>query len=466
MRILIVVHGYPPTHMGGAELRAARTAGGLAARHHDVAVLCIESLVAPETQLADGELQDGVLVYKLQLQRGTDIGEGYQRSGSPVIQEALRKLICEWHPDLIHFFSGYLMGTRVIDTAVAYDVPLVVSLTDYWWLCHRINLLRTNGARCDGPTALACARCRSEIYRRFRMPSNNSVGRPFVDALWYAAERIPALATTLGVDEQASRQQIMIEALNKASGFIAPSRFLAELYMRYGVNPDRMHIWRQGVNVNICPIRKPSPVVRFGYFGQIKHHKGVHTLIEAWGGLKGERQRSLVLYGSAHGEEEYGEEIQARSHSFAGITWSKSIAHNQVWQALAEIDVLVVPSRWFENSPNVILEAQAMGVVIIGTDLGGVAELVEHGRNGLRFTVDDADSLRAQMQRLLDEPELLPELRKHQIPFHSFYDELDQIEGLYNQLIIQAITSETGDHILHTDGTYSTTSQHAIIEME
>ena len=437
MRILILVHGYPPTFMGGAELRAERTARALATQHHKVAVLCIESLTAPATRLdcADGP-QEGVAVYRLHVQPGAAPSAGQQTHARHAIKAALGQLIREWRPEVIHLFSGYLMGNGVIDVAVAHQIPVVVSLTDYWWLCHRINLVRTDGTRCDGPVAVDCARCASELYRRFRLPA--LVARPLADGLWLLAGQLPALGQRLGVHDQAERLRVMLAALAQADALIAPSRFLAERYMHYGIDPARINIWRQGVNLSLCPLRTRSATLRFGYFGQIKHHKGVHTLIDAWGRLSSPRQRSLVLYGSDHGEAAYGARLRELSRPMDDVTWQQPIRHSAVWQTLAEIDLLIVPSRWNENSPNVILEAQAMGVAVIGSNLGGVAELVQHGRNGLLFAPDNAADLATQIGRLLDEPELLETLRRQPIPFHSFAAELEQIEGLYARLTLQA----------------------------
>lgn len=436
MRILIVVHGYPPTFTGGAELRAERTARALVARGHEVAVLCIESLIAPATRLVAPSLQDGVLVNRLFVQDGVAAAGRQLEHGA--VAGAVEQMIASWRPELVHLFSGYLMGGNVIDKAVDSDLPVVVSLTDYWWLCHRINLLRTNGTRCAGPTPLDCARCANELYRRFRLPGN--LARPLVDALWLIAGQVPALAAPLGVDEQAERLRALLKALSRATALISPSNFLAQTYMAYGVDAGLIRVWRQGVNMGLCPLRVPSSSVRFGYFGQIKHHKGVHTLLDAWARLKSEGRRSLAIYGSDHGEAGYGARLRERSRGFEGLSWRQPIGHSAVWQALAEIDVLVVPSRWNENSPNVILEAQAMGVVVVGSNLGGVAELVRHGENGLVFTPDDPADLSVQLSRLLDEPALLPALRRSPIPFKSFEAELDQIEGLYADLVARPVS--------------------------
>lgn len=433
MRVLIVVHGYPPTYTGGAELRAERTARGLVAIGHELAVLCIESISSPQAQAVHHErMQHGVRVRRLALRFSPGMDGFRQSYANSQTGEALVRMIEEWRPDLIHFFSGYLMGVSVIHTAVEHGVPIVVSLTDYWWLCHRVNLVRVSGARCGGPTPAECARCYSEMYRRFRLPTQ--MVRPLANGFWQLAQHLPSLGSALGIEQQIDRQRATIRALRLADRLIAPSQYLADTYIDYGVDPERVSIWRQGVNLTLCPLRKASATLRFGFLGQIKEHKGVHLLVEAWGRLGGDRARSLVLYGSDQGAETYGAALRERSRVMPGISWARPLAHREVWLALAEIDVLVIPSRWRENSPNVILEAQAMGVAVVGANLGGVAELVRHEWNGLRFAPDNHADLAAQLQRLLDEPELLGRLRANLLPFHSFDDELAQLDELYHQL--------------------------------
>ena len=434
MRILIVAHGYPPAFTGGAELRAERTARGLVAAGHDVAVLSAESFPGAESGPANHEhMQDDVLVHHMQLRYDNDGNLHHQEYHHPDIAFELAGLIKRWAPDVIHLFSGYLTGLAVIHTAKALAVPVLVSLTDYWWLCHRIIMVRTDGQRCDGPSPSGCARCQWEIYRRFRIPAQ--VARPLLDLFWNMAEKNASLAGKLGMDKQAERRRALTEALSMADALIAPSNVLAKLYIDHGIRPDHVHMLRQGVDLNACPLREPALAVRFGYFGQIKRHKGVHTLIEAWGQLEGEHPRSLTLRGSSRGEENYAEEVRTLSATMEDVEWAPMLPHAEIWQALARIDVLVVPSRWLENSPNIILEAQAMGVVVIGTDLGGIAELVQHGHNGLLFAPDDATSLAVQMQRMIDEPGLIAALRRNALPFGSFTAEIEQIERLYRNCV-------------------------------
>jgi glycosyltransferase involved in cell wall biosynthesis len=442
MRVLIVVHGFPPQQSGGAERRAARTARGLLARGHMVRVLAADSLIDPQAvAYAEDMDHEGTPVRRLYLNRSTGAA-GFRRAyDNPQVATFFTQLLDEWRPDVVHLFSGYLMSASVVRAAYEHGVPVVVSLTDYWWLCHRINLVRTDGTRCDGPTDAGCARCQAESQRRYRLPARAiPVG---ADLLWRAAASLPALGARLGLPEQAERRQTLCDILGHAAALIAPSHYLAELYARHGVDPARLRVWRQGVELDACPLRSSDPALRVGYIGQMKHHKGVHLLLEAWGRLQGSRPRRLSLYGSDEGEGHYGRQLREQIAGLEHVEWRGSFRGAEVWQVLAGLDVLIVPSRWVENSPNSILEAQAVGVPIVGSDLGGIAELVQHERNGLLFRVDDPADLARQLQRLLDQPDLVGRLQQAALPFRTIDDEIDQIDGLYHEVMSSLPQSQT-----------------------
>jgi glycosyltransferase involved in cell wall biosynthesis len=99
---------------------------------------------------------------------------------------------------------------------------------------------------------------------------------------------------------------------------------------------------------------------------------------------------------------------------------------------LRSLDVVVVPSLWYENSPNVILEAFAHGTPVIASNLGGMAELVEDGVNGLVFEPGNAGDLARQLRRLLTEPDLLQRLQAGIQPVKSVAQEMDELEAIYH----------------------------------
>lgn len=424
--ILIVVHGYPPQHTGGAEQRAERTARALQKRGYGVRVLCFEQYDEASSSIHwSDSIQDDVPVRRLACPCSPKEESFHESYNNPHMAMALNKLLQEWQPDLVYLVSGYLMSASIVWVAKMYKLPVVIALTDYWWLCHRINLLNSQGQRCSGPDTIHCTRCLAESYRRFRLPAQ--VVPPSADWLWHTARSSHLLQQVLGVDEQKQRADFLMETLQMADRLISPSQFLANVYIGYGVRPEQIHVSRQGVELNVCPLHTPSPILRIGYLGQMKSHKGVHLLLEAWGKLRGSRARQLTLYGSHMGEDSYAQLITQHIGQLRDVYWAGHVVGAQIWDVLAELDVIVVPSRWVENSPNIILEAQALGIPVIGTNLGGIAELVHHEQNGLLFEVDNSDDLARQLQRVLDEPTLLSALQQKPHPFMSKEGEIDQL---------------------------------------
>jgi glycosyltransferase involved in cell wall biosynthesis len=149
----------------------------------------------------------------------------------------------------------------------------------------------------------------------------------------------------------------------------------------------------------------------------------------------------LQLYGSSTGEPAYGDWVHRAVDRLPDASWEGQFHPEQLWEVLAELDVLVVPSRWPDNSPNIILEAQAAGLPILGSNVGGIPELVAHERNGLLFEPDDAAGIARQLQRLLDEPDLLARLQQQAPRVRTIAEEHDEIAGLYQRLCRQPLAS-------------------------
>ena len=117
--------------------------------------------------------------------------------------------------------------------------------------------------------------------------------------------------------------------------------------------------------------------------------------------------------------------------SVPSISFEGTFPPNQLGDVLGEIDVLVVPSLWFENAPLVIQSAYAAGIPVVGTNVAGIAELVRDGKNGLLFPRGDEQGLAACMKRFIDEPRLLAELRDNIEPVKTIEDNGAELEKLY-----------------------------------
>jgi glycosyltransferase involved in cell wall biosynthesis len=336
--------------------------------------------------------------------------------------------LSEHHPDVFHLISGYLMSGRALRVAHQLDIPTVLTLTDFWFLCPRITLLRSNGQLCTPPfDAVTCARCLGEERRRYRIPGR--IAPALMDAFWRVRKGLVA--------QVQARMTFLQETLNRVDAIISPSQFLRNLFIRAGVAPERIIFSRQGRDFPaLTPDlleKTPSAYLRVGYMGQIAPHKGVHTLFEAV-----RRMPEAALTVKAYGDDSHFPGYTRRLRRIAKIDERLTLAGTyrctDVSQVLRELDVIVVPSVWYENSPNVILEAFAHRTPVVASDLGGMVELVRDGGNGLLFAPSNAHDLARQLERLLKDPGLLPALRAGISPVKSMVQEMDELEETYRSV--------------------------------
>jgi glycosyltransferase involved in cell wall biosynthesis len=104
---------------------------------------------------------------------------------------------------------------------------------------------------------------------------------------------------------------------------------------------------------------------------------------------------------------------------------------------MSGIDVLVVPSIWPENAPLVIQEAFMARVPVIASHVGGIPELVRDGQNGLLFETGNSVDLQAKMERLIDDPSLLPIYSGNAERIKSIEENAAELEQIYERLIRQ-----------------------------
>jgi glycosyltransferase involved in cell wall biosynthesis len=209
------------------------------------------------------------------------------------------------------------------------------------------------------------------------------------------------------------RPATMLRALGEADAVVAPSHFLADVFARNGLSRERVHVIPYGLaDGRIVPIPTPRPrtPLRLGFCGVLSPWKAPHLAIEA---VRSSRANvTLAIHGNA--DETMFAEYIARCRAAAGgdprIVFAGPYGEEDTGRVFAGLDALVVPSTWYENTPFVVLEAFAAGVPVVASDLGGLAEVVQHERNGLLFRAGDAAALREAIERLASDPGLLARL--------------------------------------------------------
>jgi glycosyltransferase involved in cell wall biosynthesis len=223
------------------------------------------------------------------------------------------------------------------------------------------------------------------------------------------------------------------EVCQDVSLFLAPSRFLREQFLAFGIPQDKISFSECG----LPPLHVPAEVTErtasspvFGYIGVVDPVKGVHLLVEAFAPLSG---AELRIYG---GEADYAP-YPDRNRFLAQLRGSSHIRmmgryeNHELGRILAEVDVVVVPSIWYENAPLVIREAFLARKPVITARFGGMQEWVQDEINGLLFQPRDVEDLRRTIGRCIAEPDLVQRLSRHFPPVKSIDEDAREMETRY-----------------------------------
>ena len=419
LRVLQVVHQFLPRHTGGTEVYTSDLAFALARRGHAVRVLA----GAPwrEDAGTSHQLEGDATIAVDRVAAGRayralgPVAYFFDRFDNPEARVAARAVLAAMRPDVVHVQQLLYLSGAVIRECRRRGIPVVVMLNDYWFLCHRVRLLRRDGERCEGPAGgWNCAQC-------LNLPR-------------LARSRLNPAAAAANV----YRFRWLRARLLEADRILSPSRFVRDVFERNGFPAGRITVCDYGTAepppamAARFAARQSHAPVRFGFLGTLMREKGVGVLADAFGTLP-PGAAELHVFGVPV-DAAFEAEVRARA-THPGIRWRGSLAHAERWQALAEVDVLVVPSTWYENSPLAIHEALRAGVPVIGSAIGGIPELVRDHVNGRLFPPGDAGALAACLRQAAEDPGCVERWRRAIVPPKPMAAHVDELEALYRELV-------------------------------
>jgi len=173
--------------------------------------------------------------------------------------------------------------------------------------------------------------------------------------------------------------------------------------------------------------------VRFGFVGTLMANKGPDLAVRAFQSMP-EGAATLELFGAGSGPLAAEFEASLRGlNSHPGLAFRGRFDNRRIAEILGGLDVLIVPSRWWENAPLTIHESVMARMPVITSGHGGMAELAERFGNALLFEPGDADDLARCMRRFLDEPDLWAQLVPRR-PVRSLADDVDFLIERYAEL--------------------------------
>jgi glycosyltransferase involved in cell wall biosynthesis len=460
LRILYVVHGFPPDTWAGTEVYTLGLALEMQRRGHDVAVL---ARAPAHTEAAHGGPADfeltadevrGLRVWRLTNRlRHENLRRTYQQ---PRAEAAFRQVVREFRPDVVHFQHLLHLSAALPHACRELGIASIVTVNDYWALCPRVQLIRPDGVRCETNQGLGCLLCVKEgPYPLIPAARRLLPLLAPAAAVLRRADVVPGLARAARLAGEygdiAARHAFVTGGYAACDLAIAPSRFLRDRLLETGrFEPHRVIYSDYGtVTDHIRPIpRRLSAIdgIRFGYVGSLLWYKGVDVLIRAMSRLAG---LNAVLH--IHGDfRPDSDPYHATLAELAGACGGSVIFHGrfdnrELTRVYETFDALVVPSTWFENSPITIHESFLFRTPVITSDIGGMAELVRDGADGLHFRAGDAGDLAAKLARLATEPDLLPGLTQFR-HVRSMEEDASEMEVRYRGLA--CIIRETGPRTL------------------
>jgi glycosyltransferase involved in cell wall biosynthesis len=447
MRILLITHFFPPTHIAGTENYSLSLAHAFQTKGHRVEVLCAEDWHTGRAYWngITEEIHDDIEVHRIHLNWTKAEKPNEILYDSPLVESWLDAFLKDRRFDVVHVISTITLGIGILRSVKRAGIPLILTLMDFWFLCPSIQLLRSDGSLCDGRTTEwqchSCLLANSDVYQKFRkLPIPETLQSLIFRALSHVngiANRRGLRGVLLNIDR---RKHMLAEGLSLPDRIITHSQIVQKMV---GLNhPIHVDVLRNGHATNGSRARtagmsaeKSPNGLRFAYMGQILPFKGVHVLIRAFLEAGIETRSRLDIWGDLRSAPDYARGIQSLCAGSRSIHYRGGFERKDLASVLAEIDVLVVPSLWYENAPLVIQEALAAGNPVIATDLGGMAEVVQDGINGLLFRRGNKDDLGRQLKRLIDEPDLLDRLRAGITAVKTMDQEVEELESLYGEVI-------------------------------
>ncbi len=417
MRILHLVHQFPPDHVAGTEIYTQTLARRQAGAGHRVAVFAPVSRKGP---LSVAE-ESGVRVYRAAAGARSARQVFTSIFGHPALDDAFEEVLAAEQPDIVHI--QHLMGlpAGLVEALDRGRIPYVLHLHDYWFGCANGQLLTNyDETLCDGPDAAwrNCGRC----------------------ALARAGLPAPGPAAALVAPTMARRAALLHPVFAGARRVLSPTDFVRQAHRRMGLPVERAIIFPHGTEppdppLPIRPERAPGPL-RLGYVGSLNRQKGVHVLIDAVNRMADGTVR-LTLYGNPDVFPDYVAALKARS-THPGITFAGVLGRADLWPRLAELDALVLPTLWYEASPLVIGEAFAAGLPIVASRIGALPELIRDGVDGLLFPPGDASALSDVLQSLAGRQDIVAALRAGVRPPLTMAGHVAAIEAVYREALALA----------------------------
>lgn len=421
MKIILTCHQFFPDYGSGTEVLVYSVAKELQQKGHHVIVFCASPTKTNTTDECrfDTYHFDGIKVIRFWYSftpMGKQKNVMVLEYDNQFVANYFRNVLAAEQPDIIHFFHFGRITSSLIPECTVKNIPCFFTPTDFWITCPLNQLLLTNGKLCSGPQ-FDSANCIKHLAI-IKSPSlgvilnkiPNLMFKYLIQWLSYIlGKKNPLVQMIFAVTK---RPEMLISRINNLNALFVPNHFMANILAKNGVFRTLMHYSPYGINLNFNqPQREPHAenYLRIGFIGTLSPNKGVHFLIKA-ARLLPDLMIEIKIYGDITLYPDYASTVMRLIGDDPRIKICGTFNNADIGMVFSGIDVLIVPSIWYENTPLVIYSAQSCGCPVIASNIGSIPEVIVHGENGLLFPPGQVNKLAKAIALLSNDRQLLKKL--------------------------------------------------------
>jgi glycosyltransferase involved in cell wall biosynthesis len=400
VKIVHLLGWYFPDSVGGTEVYVEALCRRLRAAGQQVLVAAPDARgVAPEHYE-----HDGVPVFRYAIPKKLTRDEAYHRVALRGA-ERLHRWLADERPDILHVHS-FMTGVGLPEIREARRLGIRVIATFHLpglgYMCRTGELMQWGAFPCDG--IVIPDKCGSCTLTRFGLPQMPARILGLIPpAIGVALRHLPGrLGTAVGMSasivEYQQQQREMFDLVERvvvlnqtAYGMLVSNGSPAGKIVINRLGIGQTHIVKKA-EPHLKPTRAP---VRFGFLGRLHLQKGLYEIVRAVLAIPRDVRFQLDIRGPMldEGARALVTDLKRLLAGDPRVRFEPGVAPSDVPAVLAEFDVLICPSLWFENGPTVALEAMAVGTPIIATRVGNLGEIVEDGVNGRLVKAGDVEAL-------------------------------------------------------------------------
>lgn len=320
-----------------------------------------------------------------------------------------KRLLRDTSPDVVYIIQYHnKISPSILDAAKEMGVPVVHRISDFQYICPNALFYNTRKGICED-----CMKGGSWHCIKYKCVLNSYV---------YSAIKLAA-----------KKFHEILHMTNKVNAFVVPSSFTLGKLGEYGIPSSKLHHIPTFFNLkDDNPDVKYQPFVLF--MGRIEQAKGLMTLVKAF--VDTDYHLKIIGFSNDGYEDELKKYLIGKQHH---IEWLGRMSFEEIIPYLKTCLCTVVPSEWYDNFPNVILESFAYKKAVIATQIGSLPELVRDDETGLTFRYADVIDLREKIDYLfhhVDEARKMGENAFHKlISKYSPEVHYQQLMDLFNQVV-------------------------------